>query len=170
VLPRRLWASAIGLWVSRCHTRRIPSDIANSEVLVRAVFSYHLDKGKPRPTLFRNPDDLISVSRRAWVAPWLTKLIARARIENERLERPNLYVGLAFVSAEDVRKHGATVVDSRVEYLGHADIRNGIVQPKGEALPPRISKTLHERAQKLLGSAKFVKDPDPDELRWTGSD
>lgn len=104
------------------------------------------------------------------MAPWLAKLYAKGCVENSQLKPPKLYVGLAFLSAEDVRRHGATVVDSREEYLGHADIRNGILQPAGEALPPHLMKTLNERTKAIAQSAKFVRDPKPTSILWTGSE
>lgn len=86
------------------------------------------------------------------------------------MKPPKIYVGLAFVSAKDVRRCGAAVVDSRKEYLGHADIINGIEQPAGEALPPVLMKQLDERAKAIADSARYVKDPNPNSLLWTGSE
>lgn len=169
-LRRHLWRSAISLFVSRCFIRHVPVEVHDSEVLIRAVTTWHVNKkGKLKHGLFKQPDDRVSVSRRKWVDPWLAKLYAKSRIENVQLKPPKRYVGLAFVSARTVRKAGGQVVDSRKEYLGHADIRNGITQVRGEALPPDLSKALDERTQAIVNDATFIRDPKPQNLWWTVS-
>lgn len=147
----------------------MPVEIRSEEILIRAVTTYHLNpKGKPRPVLFSHRTDKVSVSRRQWLAPWLAKLYAKARIQNKKLQRPCLYVGLAFVSAECVRKHGASVVDTREEYLGHADISTGIVQSPQEALPPHLMKARDDITKAITKTALFIKDPKPNNFFWYG--
>lgn len=144
--------------------------IGDKEVLIRAVTSWNVKNRSLDKNLFKHPDDAISVSRRTWVAPWLAKLYAKARVEKSQLTPPKLYVGLAFISARDVKQVGSAVVDSRHEYLGHADISNGVKQVRGEALPAEISKLLNDRAKAIAAAARFVPDPHARSLRWTQSD
>jgi hypothetical protein len=63
-----------------------------------------------------------------------------------------------------VRVLGSDVVDSREEFLGHADISHGIVVPEHE--PPDPSLILRVRA--LREKARLLVDPDPTAERWTG--
>jgi hypothetical protein len=89
------------------------------------------------------------------------------RVESRNLSPPKIYAGLAFIRASDIRGHGSEVVDSREEYLGHADIRHGIAaQKQGVALPPALAKALNDRAKAIAKSAKYVADPYPSSLCW----
>lgn len=148
----------------------MPVEVDDDEVLIRAVTTWHLNAQGLKANLFHQRDDRVSVSRQMWVPPWLAKAYAKARIQNATLKPPKLYAGLAFVSAAAVRAHGSRVIDSREEYLGHADIQNGIVQKKQEALPPDLKKKLDDRARAIAKSARFVKDPNPNSLLWAATD
>lgn len=149
----------------------MPIEVSDSEVLIRTVTTWNVNaRGKLKPSLFHHPEDRVSVARRNWIPPWLAKAYAKARIQNATLKPPKLYLGLAFVSAGNVRKNGSDVIDSREEYLGHADIRNGIVQSRQEALPPEQRKQLDERARAIAKSARFVKDPNPKSILWSASE
>jgi hypothetical protein len=89
------------------------------------------------------------------------------RVENRHLSPPKIYTGLAFIRVSEIRGHGSEVVDSREEYLGHADLRHGIAtQKKGVALPPKLAKALNDRAKAIAKSARYVADPCPSSLRW----
>jgi hypothetical protein len=140
----------------------VPHDVADDEIVIRAVTSWHVRNGKLLGNLFRHPDDQVSVSRRRWISPWLAKFVAKARIENSQLTPPKLYTGLAFVSAAVVRSKGSDVVDSRSEYLGHADIRNQVAgQQIGEALPAQVAKIVNKRAKDIADASNYVPDPKP---------
>jgi hypothetical protein len=150
----------------------VPRDIPDDEVVIRAVTSWHVKKGRLTPQLFKHDEDQVSVSRRRWIEPWLAKFIAKARIENSNLPRPKLYTGLAFVSAKTVRSKLSDVRDSREEYLGHADIVHGIAKQNiGEALlPPQLAKLVNDRAKKIADAARYVPDPKPESFLWTVPD
>ena len=142
--------------------------VANEELLIRAVTSWH-QKRNEWFHLFRNPkDDRVSVNRGRWISCWIVKLYARANVQNLSLTPPKCYVGLAFVSAEKVRACKSEVEDSRKEYLGHADIRHNIPGhgETGEAPSPEFLKELNNRAKRVANSAIFVDDPNPKRLCW----
>jgi hypothetical protein len=164
------WWIGIGLWVSRGGTRRVPLEINDNEILIRAVTNYHMDKGRPTPDLFMNQaEDAVSVSRLRWVEKSIAKIYAKVRVQNRRLQRPKIYTGLAFVSARNVRGATSEVRDSRSEYLGHADIVHGFTPaPPGEALPPHEKKLLRNRARDIAKAATYIQDPKPSALCWTG--
>jgi hypothetical protein len=166
-LLHHLWRIGIGLWVSRLGRRNVPLDVDNSEVLIRAVTNFGLDRGKPKAGLFLS-DEGISVSRRRWIEPWLAKLYAKAHIQKP----PKHYRGLAFVSAELVRsQEGWDVQDSRSEYIGHADVVNGVHRAvPGEALPPLVAKTIRAQAKVIAKAAKYVEDPRPRRISWLGGE
>jgi hypothetical protein len=147
----------------------VPHDIPDDEILIRAVTTWHLRNGKLQGGLFRHPADEVSVSRRRWIPPWLAKFIAKARVENSQLSPPKLYTGLAFVSAAIIRSKGSAIVDSRSEYLGHADVQNRIAsQQVGEALPAEVAKIINKRAKDIADAAAYVPDPKPRSLAWHG--
>ncbi len=147
----------------------MPHEIADNEILIRAVTSWHVRNGKLQGGLFRHPADEVSVSRRHWIRPWLAKFIAKARVENSQLSPPKLYTGLAFVSAAIIRSKGSAVVDSRSEYLGHADVQNRIAnQQVGEALPADVAKIVNKRAKDIADAADYVPDPKPRSFAWRG--
>jgi hypothetical protein len=78
------------------------------------------------------------------------------------------YHGLAFLLTRDVRAAGPDVLDSRKEYLGHADIiHTQAAPPKGE--PPDEFQEMMEACKALLKCANFKEDPDPNlEAAWAG--
>jgi hypothetical protein len=150
----------------------VPREVHDDEVVIRAVTTWNVKAGALQRNLFtNNSDDAISVSRRRWIAPWLAKFIAKLRIENRQLKPPKTYVGLAYVSARVVRECGSEIVDSREEYLGHADIVHGVgPQPRGVPLPAATAKRINKRADAIRRVARFVPDPNPKSLIWSGDD
>ncbi len=79
--------------------------------------------------------------------------------------RPNApevqYRGLAVIEAQEIRKAGSEVTDSRdgdEHCCRHADISHGIaVPPPNEPTAPQ----LIEKLQKLRKAARYCADPDP---------
>lgn len=137
--------------------------------MVRAILTpYHVKKNKLQRGAFRAPagSDEVSVSRRWYTPPWLSKAYAKRWVQRPQESQPKIYEGLALISVEVVRSFGSEVVDSRKEYLGHADIKHGIVQEKGMALAPDIRKELDDRLDKLAKAATYIKDKEPDRIRW----
>lgn len=142
----------------------IPIAIPDDEKIVRAIKTpHHLNKNKTklRPAAFRpmpERDDL-SVMRLDHMGADKCKAKAR-EIANDS------YVGLAAITASEVRKTGASVNDSRDgQFCGHADISQGAPAPKqGETAPP----FMLERYKALSDIARLYVDPRPYEERWTG--
>lgn len=152
--------------------RKVPQVVGDNEVLVRAILSpYHLHKKNKNCIVgkaFEAPpdNDEVSVSRGYYVPEWLSKAYAKAWVQRPDANPQKLYRGLAFISVRDVRKVESSVKDSRKEYLGHADIIHGVVKKRGEALDPRIRKSLEEKLEKLAEAARYIEDPNPHSLFW----
>lgn len=152
---------AIGWLVSRCLTRRVPREIDDVETTIRAIFSpYHLKKDRLTPRAFTSPPDVdqVSVSRRQYVDVWLAKAYAKRWAQELTATPPKTYRGFAILEVATLRKTEADVVDSREEYLGHADIVHGIVQQRGVALSPDVRKRLDDRLKHLAETARYVED------------
>jgi hypothetical protein len=89
----------------------------------------------------------------------------------KELENPaknKMYEGLAVLSATQVRSADCEIKDSRHMYPGHADIKMGIIVPRGEPPPPEDAKLLLDRKRRLLGFTSFFHDPEPQVINWTG--
>lgn len=146
------------------------------ETAIRAVLSpYHFKDNKKFTKLskqaFKAPSsvDEVSVSRGPHVPCWIAKAYAKFRVQRPLDSTPKLYRGLAFIPVETIREVGVDIIDSRSEYLGHADIKYGVVQDKAVALPPEVRFRLDQQAQALADSATFVRDPDPESWKWSGN-
>lgn len=99
---------------------------------------------------------------------WIAKLYAKALVQRPHDNPAKMYEGLAFVPVAAIRQTSSNVVDSRDQYLGHADIKYGIVQRKGEALRPDIRKQLEERLEDICRASTYVSDPAIASIRWHG--
>lgn len=79
------------------------------------------------------------------------------------------YMGLAVLQAAHVRRVSSEVVDSRFEFLGHADIKHGIVvPPKNEPLESAVNAELDKKLIYLRDNANYIRDPAPGQSKWTG--
>lgn len=147
----------------------LPIHVANSEKIVRAIMSpYHVDrKGRLRPRAFRpaSGTDEVSVIRQSHMGSDFCK--DKAKEIAERIPGKT-YIGLASVSAEQIRSTGAQIVDSRAEFCGHAHISYGIVVQRDEPQQSELNRRLTEFARKILDLAIFRIDPDPSAPTWTG--
>jgi hypothetical protein len=168
-LLRALSRLIIDSWVSRLYTRRIPVFVDDAEVLIRAaMYSHHFRNKKFSYRAFEPPPetDEVSVCRQPFVEPWLAKAHAKLFVQNAP---EKMYKGLAFISAAQVRQLGSRVVDGRDEFLGHADIRHGIVKHRNEPInPPELKKEYEDRLRAMANSAKYIEDPCPSKFRWKG--
>jgi hypothetical protein len=95
----------------------------------------------------------------------------------KRLENPNAkkeYRGLAVLRVAAVRLTGADVVDSRINFCGHADIKLGIPELTSEYIPeepysPELTLRLHDFANKFVASSsRFYPDPNTQLETWVG--
>src|SRR3990172_11119887 len=107
----------------------LPVEIADSEKIVRAImYPSHVDKSKgtlnsrafrPRPCT-----DQISVIRQTHMG---TDFCRSKGKEIAIKATHSTYVGLAVLTANQIRGVGAEVSDSRQEFCGHAHVGYGIV-------------------------------------------
>jgi hypothetical protein len=143
----------------------LPIEITDDEAIARVIFpKFHLDrKGKVTQNAYRSPPDMdeISVMRSDWLGAHDCKALAKAKVENPAKDR--VYAGFAVLSAKHVRSAGATVIDSRHVFVGHADIQHGVIQRKGVPLPPEIA----ERCKKLAAQANPYIDAAPQDAGWS---
>lgn len=151
--------------------RAVPKLVDQDEVIVRAViYPMHLktlDSSNLKPSLFRPKvgTDEISVMRRGYMTDDLCK--RRAKI----LHFPPDYrfTGFAVFRASCVANANAEIVDSRCEYLGHADIKYGVkALPRDEPVPAATNIKLDRMVNYILDNASYVHDGDPDAMRWAG--
>jgi hypothetical protein len=145
-----------------------PSEIADEEAIARGICSpYHVKRGKLKPDAYLPPynSDEISVMRASWIGADACKRHAKTL---ENLSEGKVYKGLAILSAQQIRQSGAELIDTRNVFEGHADIRHGIIQRRGEPLPPEQLMKLRGRAKALASIANYFPDPDPTTLSWSG--
>jgi hypothetical protein len=148
----------------------IPEAVGDPEKVVRAVFSNHLKKNKLQKVIFQpspGTDD-VSVMRHAYLGSDACKAAALEKIQQGN---PNLkYKGFVVIIVAAVRSTGSDVIDSRVEFCGHAHISHGFqVPPEGEPLHAELKIKLDDRIRELKELAHFVADPDPASATWTGA-
>jgi hypothetical protein len=145
-----------------------PREIADAEVIVRSICSpYHIKNGKLTPTAYRSPPDRDEVSTMR--ADWIGSDACKQRAK--KLENPvegKIYRGLAVLSAGQIRRLGATIVDSREVFEGHSDVKLGIIVRKGDPPPAKQLKFLRDREKSLANLANYYPDPDPPSPNWTG--
>lgn len=151
--------------------RRVPKLIDQDEVIVRAViYPMHLkklDSDNLKPFLFRprTGTDEISVMRRIYMTDDLCK--RRAKI----LQFPpdSQFTGFAVFRAACVSDANAKIIDSRCEYLGHADIKYGVnALPRDEPASAATNMKLDRMVNAILNDAIYVRDDDPSATHWTG--
>ena len=145
-----------------------PSEIAVEEAIARGICSrYHVKRGKLKPDAYWPPydSDEVSVMRVSWIGADACKRHAK---DLEDPEEGKIYKGLAILSARQIRQSGATLIDTREVFQGHADICHGIVPRRGEPLPADQLKTLRDRVKTLATLANYYPDPDPAAEGWRG--
>jgi len=149
----------------------LPKAVSDEEVIVRAIFSpYHLKSGGTklkRDAFFPSPStDEISVMRSSFLSSDACKRKAR---ELESPTHKKEFKGFAVLNVGDIRGAELDVVDSRIEFLGHGDIRTGVSgPPKGTPCDPDLRERIDQISSSLLGLSRFVEDPDPSAARWLG--
>jgi hypothetical protein len=145
-----------------------PREIADAEAIARGICSpYHVKNGKLTPVAYRSPPDKdeVSTMRADWIGPDACKQHARA-LENS--DEKKSYKGVAVLSAIQIRRTGGTIIDTREEFDGHADIKHGIIVRRGDPPPAEQLKALRDREKALAKIANYLPDPDPKAPNWTG--
>jgi hypothetical protein len=146
----------------------IPFEVADGETLVRCVCSpYHCSKGRLLWQAFQPPRgrDEVSVIRGDFVSPDLCKSTGKALADPANRK---VYEGLATIATGAVRLCGADVVDSRVVFLGHADIKHGYQAVDNEPGPAHLIAAIRERCKAMLVHARFITDPNCESDTWNG--
>jgi len=141
-----------------------------SEIVVRALFyPQYIDKQqKLKPSAFEPfpGTDEISVMRCYFLGQDRCKSKAKSM---ERTEPKKEFYGFALLSVRAVRELSMEVVDSRIHFLGHADVKTGVAMPpKGVPRSPEDMARYRERAKMLTKLAIYRKDPDPRSSKWSG--
>ena len=144
--------------------------VDESEVIVRAIKApSHLNSktGKPKLAAFkaRNGHDDVSVIRHSHVGSDFCKRKGQLLTDGR-----DTYLGLAVLTARQIRDAVADVVDSRNVYCGHADITYGFLRPPNEPNYARENMILDERARKIADTVMFYKDPTPTSKFWVGEE
>lgn len=150
----------------------IPTEVADEETLVRCLCSpFHCKNGKLLWNAFQPPraSDEVSVIRSAYLPPSACKAKGKQLTDPNSIP-PKVYTGLTVIAAGAVRFCGARVVDSRIIYDGHADIRHGLKSEDNEPPAPHVVEAIREQCKRLLPYAKFIADPAPDAEDWTGAE
>jgi hypothetical protein len=145
----------------------IPVEVADTETIVRAVFHpYHLNRENLKWQAFLPPSERrdVSVVRHDYLGTENCRRHAKA-MQSERKR----YRGFASLKVHAVRTAGPDVIDSREEFLGHADIMHKHpAPPAGEPSTSQLFDELRETCKRLAQTAKFCADPDPDAETWSG--
>jgi hypothetical protein len=152
----------------------IPTEIANTEIIIRAVvYPYHVnDRGKLKIEAFEPPfeTDKVSVMRGDYLSASRCKQIAKERVQDLTKQPPKVYAGLATIQATSIRHAGAGIDYTPEEFDGHADIRIGFTRKRGEPLDPEPNRIYKERLKALLKAALYFSDPAPQAADWTGGE
>lgn len=150
----------------------IPIDIPGNENIVRGICShYHIKNGKLLHRAFAPPvgTDEVSVYRSDYIGADKCKQRTKKDAQNLNIKPQKIYLGLAVLSAKEIRNAGAAVVDSRVQFLGHADIKHGFKIVKNEPDTPENTYRMKERNEKLANLANYHTDPNPTNDTWQGA-
>jgi hypothetical protein len=144
----------------------IPLDVDKDEKIVRAVFSQHLERKNLRRNLFDDREDRASVMRHSHLGSDECKRLAlEIRPGNPELA----YKGFAVIHAQAIRTAGAEVSDSRDVYCGHAHVSTNIeIPPADDPLYSAQKFERDERLRQLKSLARYVPDPNPALMTWTG--
>lgn len=136
----------------------IPVEVANEETVVRGIFHpYHTKGSKLHWNAFRPPPGRadVSVMRHDYLGPEECRVRAKVIGGTDKQ-----YRGLASIRVRSVRDVGPDVVDSRDQFLGHADIMHIHVVQAGE--PPddgHAFELLRETCKRLVKAALFAAEP-----------
>jgi len=144
----------------------LPFEIADEEKIVRLIRTpSHIDtrKNKLKPAAFRSQvgTDDVSVVRHSYMGSDFCKAKGKEIMADA-------YIGLAVVTAQNIRNTGSTVHDSRDEFCGHAHISHGVILQPNEPLESEANFLVTERCRELVKMTSLHLDPDPVSSKWSG--
>lgn len=143
----------------------IPIDIKDDENIVRLIRApQHINKrNELRPAAFRSQagTDDVSVVRHRHVGTDFCKAKAKELMKES-------YIGLAAVTAENIRLSTSSVVDTREEYCGHASVMHGMITPLDEPPESETNMLITERCRSIVKKTTLHLDPNPESDNWTG--
>ncbi|NUA26139.1 hypothetical protein [Cupriavidus basilensis] len=148
----------------------IPIPVTDSESIVRAIkrpSHTTTKKGKEvlKSAAFKAaPErDDVSVMRHTYMGTQACREKAASLVEgNDRVK----YVGLAVLSASQIRQLASDVIDSREEFCGHAHISHGVVLTRDEPPDSVLTMALNERLREMIAAATFYPDPSIEMDKW----
>lgn len=147
----------------------LPISIDDAEIIVRAVIApAHVKKnGKLSPAAFRPRAGASSVSAmRQKMGDDFCKVKA---LEIASKSSTGKYEGLLTIKANSIRASGSNVIDSREQWLGHADIDHGFASaPQNDPGKVGEFERMTERCRILRDNSNFHQDPDPSVSGWQG--
>jgi hypothetical protein len=144
----------------------LPVEILDTETIVRAVKSpHHVNKAatRVRPAAFRPQagQSVLSVLRQ----PMGDDFCKDKGVEICGVE----YVGLAAITAIEIRRPGSLVFDYREDFLGHAHIDHQLPPVQRDEPPPADVLAEYNKRCKILADATvFYKDSSPAVPGWAG--
>lgn len=144
----------------------LPVEIDDEEYVVRGIKAkHHYDVARRRlkPAAFRPPAGKTAIS------------VIRKRMGDDYCKDRAVaicgdsYIGLGVLKAGKIRAIGATVADSREEFLGHADVDHGFPAPqRDEPQHSEYNMRMVERCRELCKACRFFKDLFPNANGWRG--
>lgn len=145
----------------------LPVEVALEEIIVRGVcHPYHVKNDKLHWNAFWPPPerDDVSVLRHDYVGADFCKTHAKS-LANE--QQGKIYKGLSFFNRAAVQYAGADIVDSRSEFLGHADIKHTQkAPPKGHPRDSAELMALVDVCKAIVKKAIYLPDPNPADDKW----
>jgi hypothetical protein len=163
-MPSQLVSDLNGLW---------PREIDSDEIIVRGICTpYHASasKGRLKPEAFHptpNTND-VSVMRHRIIGTDGCRDRAKDLV-NPLIDSDKIYSGLAAMRASEIIRVANGLVDSREEFIGHADIKVFGRVP-GEPPSPEYLKKQRDMSKVLQGIAKYYIDSSPNASKWMGQD
>ena len=149
--------------------KSFPHEVSDTEIIIRGICSpYHVSSnGKLKSSAFDPTPgtDEVSVMRHDWIGT------EACRDRSKNLADPGknkIYRGMAILTAASIRQAGADIIDSRIHFPGHADIKHGFVTQIGEPPSAAVLHALRSRTKLLAKMANFFVDPEPDSISWQG--
>lgn len=144
----------------------IPLEVADAETIVRGICSpFHVKKGKLQWNAFLPPpgSDEVSIIRHDYVGVKFCKAKAK-----ELTDPQKTYEGMAFINVGVVRACDAEVIDSRVVYLGHGDIKHQRSNPpRNEPREGPDLEFVRSVCKSIQKKAAYVADPDVASEEWS---